>query len=60
MNDEFYAAFAAQGDRFIPSRSEMNMDLAHYALTKENKVDHDIASPTKVRPPATSSRHCTA
>lgn len=42
-------------DRFIPSRSALDLDIAHYNLVKENtnSNDHDLASevtsPSKVR-----------
>ena len=48
-----------QVDRFIPSRSALDLDIAHYNLVKENanSNDHDLAnevtSPSKVRRPTT-------
>ena len=27
------------GDRFIPTRSAMNLDISHFNLTKENKLN---------------------
>jgi hypothetical protein len=42
-------------DRFIPSRSALDLDIAHYNLVKENTSGADVdlasevASPSKVR-----------
>ena len=42
-----------QPDRFIPNRSALDLDIAHYNLVKENANDLDlaaeVASPSKVR-----------
>ena len=49
-------------DRFIPSRSALDLDIAHYNLVKENanSNDHDLAnevtSPSKVRRPTHAPR----
>ena len=46
-----------QVDRFIPSRSALDLDIAHYNLVKENANSNDldlaaeVTSPSKVRPP---------
>ena len=46
---------ASQVDRFIPSRSALDLDIAHYNLVKENANANDldlaaeVASPSKVR-----------
>lgn len=46
---------ASQVDRFIPSRSALDLDIAHYNLVKENASSADldlaseVASPSKVR-----------
>ena len=43
------------GDRFIPNRSALDLDIAHYNLVKENANANDldlaaeVASPSKVR-----------
>ena len=45
-------------DRFIPSRSALDLDIAHYNLVKENANANDldlaneVQSPSKVRPSA--------
>jgi len=41
--------FVSQGDRFIPERSAMDMDLAHYLLTepRKGKENPAAASPGK-------------
>ena len=41
--------FVSQGDRFIPERSAMDMDLAHYLLTepRKDKENPAAASPGK-------------
>ena len=42
-------------DRFIPNRSALDLDIAHYNLVKENANANDldlaaeVASPSKVR-----------
>ena len=44
-----------QADRFIPNRSALDLDIAHYNLVKENANANDldlaaeVASPSKVR-----------
>jgi len=39
---------ALQGDRFIPDRSAMDMDMAHYLLTEPRKdKENAAASPSK-------------
>jgi cell division cycle 20, cofactor of APC complex len=42
---------ALQGDRFIPDRSAMDMDMAHYLLTEPRKDKENaagvVASPSK-------------
>ena len=44
-----------QPDRFIPNRSALDLDIAHYNLVKENANANDldlaaeVASPSKVR-----------
>lgn len=38
----------SKGDRFIPSRSASNFDLAHYKISKEDECDvNNVASPSK-------------
>ena len=52
---------ASQVDRFIPSRSALDLDIAHYNLVKENASSADldlaseVASPSKVRRDRTRS-----
>ena len=49
------SAKATRGDRFIPNRSALDLDIAHYNLVKENANANDldlaaeVASPSKVR-----------
>jgi len=39
---------ALQGDRFIPDRSAMDMDMAHYLLTEPRKDNENaVVSPSK-------------
>jgi len=51
-----------QVDRFIPSRSALDLDIAHYNLVKENASSADldlaseVASPSKVRTPRSKTR----
>ena len=55
-----------QCDRFIPSRSALDVDMANYALTKENgaevadRATTDVVSPAKVRALGTRGRACSA
>lgn len=50
----------AQVDRFIPNRSALDLDIAHYNLVKENASANDldlageVISPSKVRSPTRS------
>lgn len=39
-----------QMDRFIPARSAMDLDVAHYNLLKENCGSGAVSSPCKARP----------
>ena len=47
-------------DRFIPNRSALDLDIAHYNLVKENASANDldlageVISPSKVRSPTRS------
>jgi hypothetical protein len=53
--DCYFPASSTQPDRFIPNRSALDLDIAHYNLVKENANANDldlaaeVASPSKVR-----------
>jgi cell division cycle protein 20 (cofactor of APC complex) len=40
----FFPLLYVQGDRFIPDRSAMDMDLAHYLLTETKKDKENAAA----------------
>ena len=55
MGDTLFPRSSPQPDRFIPNRSALDLDIAHYNLVKENANANDldlaaeVASPSKVR-----------
>ena len=59
--DCYFPASSTQPDRFIPNRSALDLDIAHYNLVKENASSADldlaseVASPSKVRRDRTRS-----
>jgi hypothetical protein len=61
FGDRFFPRFCSQLDRFIPSRSGMDFEIASYNLLKENDGpgfgQADLVSPSKVKPSKRRRKH---